>query len=168
MSLIPVVHLDLRISPQIFTKMWNDPNVIFRGLGKKDDSWKKTWSNKSCYTVPLNFSQTDWNRTDCSSLVWVAIPCFFSLVPKMCIYALTTRLVAYLFRVASFFNTSWGHGSLIQFSRASSRIWGIRLLYHQVKERKRYTCFISCLSSPSSPFSLALEGDSWRKERKKS
>jgi hypothetical protein len=28
------VHLDLQISPQIFTKILNDPNVIFRGLGK--------------------------------------------------------------------------------------------------------------------------------------
>jgi hypothetical protein len=36
MSLIPVVHLDL----QIFLKVWNDPHVIFRGLGE-DDSWKK-------------------------------------------------------------------------------------------------------------------------------
>ena len=31
-SLTPVVHLDLRISPRI----QNDPNVIFRGLGKDD------------------------------------------------------------------------------------------------------------------------------------
>ncbi len=38
-SLTPVVHLDLRISPQIFEKIWNDPNVIFRGLGE-GDSWK--------------------------------------------------------------------------------------------------------------------------------
>ncbi len=30
-SLIPVVHLDMRISPRIFEK--NVPNVIFRGLG---------------------------------------------------------------------------------------------------------------------------------------
>jgi hypothetical protein len=39
-SLTPVVHLDLRISPQIFEKIWNDPNVIIRGLGE-GDSWKK-------------------------------------------------------------------------------------------------------------------------------
>ena len=39
-SLTPVVHLDLRISPRIFKKNWNDPNVIFRGLGE-GDSWKK-------------------------------------------------------------------------------------------------------------------------------
>jgi hypothetical protein len=32
-SLIPGVHLDLRISPQIFKKVQNDPYVIFRGLG---------------------------------------------------------------------------------------------------------------------------------------
>jgi hypothetical protein len=33
-SLTPVVHLYLRISPQIFVKIRNDPNVIFRGLGE--------------------------------------------------------------------------------------------------------------------------------------
>jgi hypothetical protein len=37
-SLTPVVHLDLRISPRIFGKIRNDPNV--RGLGE-GDSWKK-------------------------------------------------------------------------------------------------------------------------------
>ncbi len=37
-SLTPVenLHLDLRISPQIFEKIRNDPNVIFRGLGEGD------------------------------------------------------------------------------------------------------------------------------------
>ncbi len=38
-SMILVVHLDLWISPQIFEKIWNDPDVIFRGLAE-DDSWK--------------------------------------------------------------------------------------------------------------------------------
>jgi hypothetical protein len=31
-----LVHLDLRISPQIFEKIQNDPNIIFRGLGEGD------------------------------------------------------------------------------------------------------------------------------------
>jgi hypothetical protein len=35
-SLTPVVHLDLRISPQIFEKIQNDPNVIIMGLGEGD------------------------------------------------------------------------------------------------------------------------------------
>ncbi len=35
-SLTPVVHLDLRISPRIFEKFRNDPNVIFRGLREGD------------------------------------------------------------------------------------------------------------------------------------
>ncbi len=35
-SLTPVVHLDLRISPRIFEKIRNDPNVIIRGLGERD------------------------------------------------------------------------------------------------------------------------------------
>jgi hypothetical protein len=33
---VPVVYLDLLISPQIFVKLQNDPNVIFRGLGEDD------------------------------------------------------------------------------------------------------------------------------------
>jgi hypothetical protein len=33
-SLIPVVHLDLKISPRIFEKIRNDPNVIFRDKGE--------------------------------------------------------------------------------------------------------------------------------------
>ncbi len=35
-SLTPVVHLDLRISPRIFEKIRNDPNAIIRGLGEGD------------------------------------------------------------------------------------------------------------------------------------
>jgi hypothetical protein len=33
-SLIPVVHLDLRLSPRIFEKIRNGPNAIFWGWGK--------------------------------------------------------------------------------------------------------------------------------------
>jgi hypothetical protein len=33
-STTPVVHLDLPISPRIFEKFQNDPNVIIRGLGE--------------------------------------------------------------------------------------------------------------------------------------
>ncbi len=39
-SLTPVANLDLRISPQIFEKIRNDPTGIPRGLGETD-SWKK-------------------------------------------------------------------------------------------------------------------------------
>ncbi len=35
-SLTPVLHLDLRISPLIFEKIRNDPNVIIRCLGEGD------------------------------------------------------------------------------------------------------------------------------------
>ena len=35
-SLTPVVNLDLRISPRIFEKVRDDPNVFFRGLGEGD------------------------------------------------------------------------------------------------------------------------------------
>jgi hypothetical protein len=45
-SLTPVVHLDLRISPRIFEKIRNDSNVIIRGLGEGD--------KKSRDIVPLN------------------------------------------------------------------------------------------------------------------
>ncbi len=30
------VHLELRISPQIFEKIWNGPNDIIKGLGETD------------------------------------------------------------------------------------------------------------------------------------
>jgi hypothetical protein len=40
LSLIPVVHLDLQISPQIFEKIRNARNALIRGLGE-DDSQKK-------------------------------------------------------------------------------------------------------------------------------
>jgi hypothetical protein len=40
-SLPLVGHLDLRISLRIFEKIWNDPTVIFWGLGE------------CCQTVPL-------------------------------------------------------------------------------------------------------------------
>jgi hypothetical protein len=33
-SLIPVVHIDLRISPRIFEKILNDPDAMFRAWGK--------------------------------------------------------------------------------------------------------------------------------------
>ncbi len=33
---LPPVYLDLRLSPQIFEKNRNDPNVIIRGLGEDD------------------------------------------------------------------------------------------------------------------------------------
>ncbi len=36
LALTPVVHLDLQISPRIFEKNRNDPNVIIRGLGEGD------------------------------------------------------------------------------------------------------------------------------------
>ncbi len=39
-NLPPVVHLDLLLSPRIFEKIRNDPNVIVRGFGESD-SWKK-------------------------------------------------------------------------------------------------------------------------------
>jgi hypothetical protein len=39
-SLTPVVHFELRISPRSFKKIWNGPKGILRGLGETD-SWKK-------------------------------------------------------------------------------------------------------------------------------
>jgi hypothetical protein len=49
-SLIPVMHLDLRISPRIFGKIRNGPNVIFRGL--EEIIYEKR-SKKCRDTVPL-------------------------------------------------------------------------------------------------------------------
>ncbi len=48
-----MVHLELRIFPQILKKISNGPNGILRGLGETDSC--KTWSQKSHGTVPLNF-----------------------------------------------------------------------------------------------------------------
>ncbi len=52
-SLILVVHLDFWISPRIFDKIWNDPDVIFRGLGE-DDLWKKNLKQKNSWHCPFN------------------------------------------------------------------------------------------------------------------
>jgi hypothetical protein len=51
-SLTPVVHLDLQISPRIFEKIRNDPNVISEAWGKVIH--EKNLSKKSRDTVPLN------------------------------------------------------------------------------------------------------------------
>jgi hypothetical protein len=50
-SLIPVVHLELRISPQIFEKICNDPNRILWSW-EETDSWKKPEA-KSLVTLSL-------------------------------------------------------------------------------------------------------------------
>jgi hypothetical protein len=46
-------NLELRISPRIFEKIRNSPNVIIRGLGETD-SRKKNRSKKSRDSVPLS------------------------------------------------------------------------------------------------------------------
>ncbi len=52
-SLVPVVHLDLRISPRILEKTRYDPNEIVWGWGEID-SRKKTRSKKSRDSIPFN------------------------------------------------------------------------------------------------------------------
>ncbi len=42
---IPVVHLDLRLSPRIFEKIRNGPNVILWGWGETDSSKKPEAKN---------------------------------------------------------------------------------------------------------------------------
>ncbi len=49
------VHLELRISSQIFEKIGNGPNGIIRGLGETDPC------RKSRGTVPLNLSNRQGN-----------------------------------------------------------------------------------------------------------
>jgi hypothetical protein len=44
-SLIPVVHLDLRLSPRIFEKIRNGPNAILWGGGETDSSKKPEAKN---------------------------------------------------------------------------------------------------------------------------
>ncbi len=53
MSTTPVMHLELRISPLIFKKIRNGPNGILRSGAWRKLIHKKTWSQKSCGTVPL-------------------------------------------------------------------------------------------------------------------
>ncbi len=53
MSFVAVVHLDLRISPQIFEKNRNDPNFIFEGLGEDDSA--KILKQKSRDTVSSKY-----------------------------------------------------------------------------------------------------------------
>ncbi len=50
-TLTPVANLELRISPRIFEKIRNSPNVIIRGLGETD-SRKKTEA-KNLVTLSL-------------------------------------------------------------------------------------------------------------------
>jgi hypothetical protein len=45
-------HLEQRISPRLFEKIRNGPNVVNRGLGKTD-SWEKNLSRQSRRTVLL-------------------------------------------------------------------------------------------------------------------
>jgi hypothetical protein len=44
-SLTPVANLELRISPQIFEKIRNDPNGILRGFGETDSGKKPEVEN---------------------------------------------------------------------------------------------------------------------------
>jgi hypothetical protein len=44
--------LDLQISPQIFEKIWNGPNLILWGWGETD-SWKKTEAKKISWHCPF-------------------------------------------------------------------------------------------------------------------
>ncbi len=57
----PVVHLELRISPRIFEKIWNRPNWILRGLGETD-SWKNQKSKISwhCPFKVFYFIEVFW------------------------------------------------------------------------------------------------------------
>ncbi len=59
---------------QIFEQIWNGPNVIFRGLG---GNWfmKKTWSQKSCGTAPLNFLLHVQHCTKWKHQILAVIPC---------------------------------------------------------------------------------------------
>ncbi len=54
MSLTPLTNILSRISPQIFAKIWNDPNEILKGPGDTDLG-KKTWSQKSSVRLPFSY-----------------------------------------------------------------------------------------------------------------
>ncbi len=69
-----VVHLELKIFPQIFKQIWKGPNGILKGLGEKL-FMKKTWSQKSRGTVPLNFLLHVKNCTKWKPQIHAVIPC---------------------------------------------------------------------------------------------
>ncbi len=52
LSMTPVVHLELRISPRIFEKIRNGPNGTLRSLGETD-SWKKNQKSKISWHYPF-------------------------------------------------------------------------------------------------------------------
>ncbi len=57
-SMTPVVHIELRISPPIFEKIRNGPNSILRGLGETD-SWKNHKS-KISWDRPFKPTASKW------------------------------------------------------------------------------------------------------------
>ena len=59
-SLTSVVQLDLRISPRIFEKIQNDPNVIITGLGE-GDLWKNL-KQKISWHCPFNQLKNFFNK----------------------------------------------------------------------------------------------------------
>ncbi len=57
-----VVHLDLRISPRIFEKIWNGPNGILWGWGETD-SWKNQKQKISWHCLFKVNVSNNWTRT---------------------------------------------------------------------------------------------------------
>ncbi len=84
-----VLHLELRISLQIFPKIWNSPNRILRGLGKLIH--EKTWSKKSPCTVSLNFQSPPLRETCETRYCMVMV----RKEPKLWIQALTSKFETY-------------------------------------------------------------------------
>ncbi len=52
-------------------KIWNGPNGLLWGSGETN-SWKKARSKKSCYTVPLNWTNEIWFGEFCC-FSWAAV-----------------------------------------------------------------------------------------------
>ncbi len=61
--LIPVVHLDLRLSPRIFEKNRNGPNAILWGWGETDSSKKPEAKN----LVTLSLKRRETGRLEKNS-----------------------------------------------------------------------------------------------------
>jgi hypothetical protein len=68
-STTPVVHLELRISPQIFAKIWNAPNGIIRALGETD-SWKKPEA-KNLVTLSLQEKRRPGHSAGRRDCLWI-------------------------------------------------------------------------------------------------
>jgi hypothetical protein len=72
MSLIPVVHLDVQTSPEIFEKILYDPYVIFKGLGKMIHPEEKNL-NSTMQKFKIRVQMTRWSSVGGGGGGWMPV-----------------------------------------------------------------------------------------------